>query len=93
MIEQIVRSECDILFDFGAFDRWNIPRTIGLHKCPSGSTSEEGSGAGSNTQDTQDAVQKITDQLKKMPLWWILEILPLKYVYQDKHGGWHATWW
>jgi hypothetical protein len=91
MIEQIVRAECDILFDFAAFDRWNIPRTIGQHKY--GSTSENGSGAGSNTQEAGDAVQKITDQLKKQPLWWILEILPLKYMYQGDHDRWHTTWW
>jgi hypothetical protein len=78
MIEQIVRSKCDIQFDFEAFDQWDIPRTIGL-------------GMGSNTQDVQDAVQEVTDQLKIKPSWWILEILPLTYIYQDDDGIWHFT--
>jgi hypothetical protein len=78
MIEQIVRSKCEIQFNFEAFDRWDIPRTIGL-------------GVGSNTQDVQDAVQKITNQLKIKPLWWFLEILPLKYIFQDNNGIWYYT--
>jgi len=89
MVEQIVRSECHILFDFEAFDRWHIPRTIGQDGYPSGSTGENRPGGDS---DRQDAVQKITDRLKTTPLWWILEILPLKYMYQ-KDGRWVITWW
>ena len=90
MVEQIVRSGSPILFDFEAFDRWHIPRTIGQHGHPSGSTGENRPG---EDGDKQDAVQKITDQLKKQPLWWILEILPMKYMYQNKHGKWITTWW
>jgi hypothetical protein len=89
MIEQIVLSECQILFDFEAFDRWHIPRTIGQGGYPSGSTGENKPGG---DIDRQDAVQKITDRLKTNPLWWILEILPMKYMYQ-KDGGWVTTWW
>jgi len=89
MIEQIVRSECHILFDFEAFDRWHIPRTIGQHEYPSGPTGENRPGGDIGRQD---AVQKITDRLKTTPLWWILEILPLKYMYQ-KDGRWVTTWW
>ena len=88
MIEQIVRSGCHILFDYEAFDRWHIPRTIGQHGYQSGSTSEN-----ERDGDNQDAVQKITDRLKTAPLWWILEILPMKYMYQNRHGRWITTWW
>ena len=90
MIEQIVRSECHILFDFEAFDRWHIPRIIGQHGYLSGSTGENRPEVDS---DRQDAVQKITDQLKKQPLWWILEILPMKYMYQNEDRKWIITWW
>ncbi|KAI0271808.1 hypothetical protein BGY98DRAFT_1091085 [Russula aff. rugulosa BPL654] len=41
--------------------------------------------------DAQDAVQKITDQLWKMPLWWILEILPMTYMYQNAQDKWNTT--
>ncbi|KAH8104644.1 hypothetical protein BXZ70DRAFT_601721 [Cristinia sonorae] len=36
-----------------------------------------------------DAVQPIHDALKTTWAWWILEILPLSYAYQDGKGKWH----
>lgn len=41
------------------------------------------------TLDDLDAVQPYYDQLKADWLWWILEILPLTYTYQDGKGKWH----
>jgi len=38
-----------------------------------------------------DALQPIYDQLKINPLWWILEIIPLTYSYQDTSGKWHKS--
>jgi hypothetical protein len=94
MIQELMRSDCGVLFDFAAFDRWDIPQAIVQQdKCPSGTTSDNGPGAGGNAVDAPDAVEKIHDQLKRQPLWWILEILPLKYVYQDDDGKWHSTRW
>lgn len=37
-----------------------------------------------------DAVQPIHDELKKNWLWWILEVVPLSYSYQDGKGVWHT---
>jgi hypothetical protein len=34
--------------------------------------------------DKRDAVQTITDELWKTPLWWISEILPWSHSYEDK---------
>jgi hypothetical protein len=91
MIQEVIRSDCGILFDLTAFDRWDIPQTIvQQHKNPSGSTSDNGPGA---SGDAADAVQKIHDMLKEKPMWWIVEFLPLKYEYQDDDGKWHSTWW
>jgi hypothetical protein len=94
MVEQIVRSEVPIHFDYAGFARWHIPTSIGLDKPlspPQGgaaSTDEEAS-----SQDAKDAVQPITDELFKNPLWWIVEILPLSYTYQNPRGDWKTTWW
>jgi hypothetical protein len=90
MVEQIVRSGTGILFDDKAFARWNIPTSIGKDPLPEG-----GNSAGNNAEldalDAQDALQPITDPLWKMPLWWILEIFPTSYTYQDAQDVWHTT--
>ncbi|KAI0295035.1 hypothetical protein BC826DRAFT_968627 [Russula brevipes] len=82
MIEQIVGADRPILFDWDAFARWNIPTTIG-HRTHQSSSSKDDSDAlelelelrGGDVhrrQDAWDAVQPITDELKKFPVWWIL---------------------
>lgn len=38
-----------------------------------------------------DAVQPIHDGLTLTPLWWLLEIIPLSYTYQDGAGVWHKN--
>jgi hypothetical protein len=77
MIEQIVATDCPIMFNFSAFSRWKIPVAI----AQKGNT-------GSPKEDAQDVVQPIHDQLKLHPIWWILELLPLKYAYQDAQFKW-----
>ncbi|KAG8900190.1 hypothetical protein FRB99_006190 [Tulasnella sp. 403] len=36
-----------------------------------------------------DANAPMYDQLKRKPIWWILELLPLWQYYQDPSGHWH----
>jgi len=38
--------------------------------------------------DEVDAVQPIHDQLRLSPLWWLLEIVPTAYSWQDAQGKW-----
>ncbi len=88
MIEQIVQSNVPILFDYDAFARWHIPTSIGQ---------DPSQGGGNDTNvaalDAKDAVQPITDQLVKQPLWWILEIVPMTYTYQNAQDKWITTFW
>ncbi|TFK34711.1 hypothetical protein BDQ12DRAFT_726579 [Crucibulum laeve] len=42
--------------------------------------------------DAVDVLQPIHDSLKSDFLWWILEILPLSYSWQDAQGVWHKDW-
>jgi hypothetical protein len=42
--------------------------------------------------DAEDAVQKMGNAFKKNPLWWILEIIPLYYEWQNEHGKWVGKW-
>lgn len=39
-------------------------------------------------EDLRDALSPMYDQLKIHPLWWILEILPLKLRYQRENHSW-----
>lgn len=90
MIEQIVQSNTHILFNYDAFPRWNIPTSIGYHP-PEGkgdSTSNNGDVA---ALYAEDATQPLTDELLKKPLWWILEILPMLYTYQNAQTKWVST--
>jgi len=88
MIEQIVQSNTHILFDYDAFARWNIPTSIGQ-------ATQGGKTMGNNADvaalDAQDAVQAIHDKLRIQPLWWILEIFPTFYTYQNAQDKWITT--
>ena len=90
MIEQIVRSGAPIIFDSNEFAWWNIPTDILQDKPAAGPLG--GVTVISDHDLALDAEQKLTDELYKQPLWWILEILPLKYTYQTPRGKWKVTW-
>jgi hypothetical protein len=98
MIEQIVGADCPILFDWDAFARWNVPTTIGHHQTLQSSSSKdalplEGGLEGDvDRQDAWDAVQPITDELKKFPVWWILEAFPMGHTYQNAQRRETTTW-
>lgn len=42
--------------------------------------------------DLLDATQSLNDSFKKSPVWWVLEILPLSWTWQDDKGAWHRQW-
>ena len=93
MIEQIAKSNTQILFDYDAFARWDIPTSLAQDP-PDGGVNSASNGVDVAALDAQDAVQPITDQLWKlwkMPLWWILEIIPTSYTYQNAKGKWITT--
>lgn len=45
-----------------------------------------------SAMDAVDAVQPLHDELVLKPAWWLLEIIPLNYTWQDATGKWHNTW-
>jgi hypothetical protein len=93
MVEQIVQSNhhAKILFDDHAFAQWHIPTSIEQGPPPEEGSNSTGNDANVEALDAQDAVQPITDQLWKMPLWWILEIFPTSYTYQNALDRWITT--
>jgi len=79
MVEQLVRSRCQIAFNYDKFARLKVPTTIGQDT----STSED-----VNALNAEDALQPIADNLSKNRLWWILEVLPMWYSFQNTEGKW-----
>jgi hypothetical protein len=103
MIKEVMLARCPILFDYDEFHQWNIPCTIGQNNdsaAPNGQgTPTNKDGPGDNDEEDeycvvqkQDAVQKITDELKKNLLWWILEVFPTSFTYHNPQGQLVATW-
>lgn len=40
----------------------------------------------------QDVLADIHDQMKRQPLWWFLEFLPMKTTWQEADGTWKSEW-
>jgi len=54
---------------------------------------QRGNGRGVESQTLpheQDVLADIHDQLKAQPLWWILELLPAKFRWQETDGTWRS---
>ncbi|KAI0044657.1 hypothetical protein FA95DRAFT_1583670 [Auriscalpium vulgare] len=100
MVREVARAQC-VLFDDAAFARLNIPTpgstAVGT---PVDDVAAEGSVAGAaaeahqeDQRDAQDAVQPLHDELKRNPLWWILEtLIPTKYDWQKSANEWITQW-
>ncbi|KAH8987753.1 hypothetical protein EDB86DRAFT_2949235 [Lactarius hatsudake] len=101
MIQEVIRADCSIQFDMSAFARWNIPITIGQDPSTSGAPSQggengkgrtEGSATENDRIDALDIVQPIHDDLVDVPVWWLLEIVPTQFTYQNAQGKWVTGW-
>ncbi len=82
MIGEIVRLAPQIQFQYEDFAQMKVPNTIG--EPPSLPQGDE-------DVDYRDALQPIADKLSETPLWplwWILEVLPTSYNFQNKQGKW-----
>lgn len=54
--------------------------------------SEDSGATHSSTGTEIDAMQAIDDELVQNKWWWILEVVPTSYTYQDGRGEWHTKW-
>ncbi|KAG6919254.1 hypothetical protein DXG01_008050 [Tephrocybe rancida] len=93
MVRQVQQARCGIIFDEQALERAGIPvmvfpeagddvkRPESLIASPITEVELE--------EDAEDALQPIHDELKANPLWWLLEIIPLIYSWQDEKDVWH----
>jgi hypothetical protein len=78
MVREIVKSQCGILFEDDALERASIELEIDEDDAM-------------KNLDNIDALEPIHDELKLDPLWWILEILPLTFAWQNASGKWQST--
>ena len=86
-----MQSNVQILFDYDAFARWDIPTSIGQDPQPQEGGKSTEDNADVAALDARDAILPIYDHLRIYPLWWILEIIPLLYTYQNAEGKWITT--
>jgi hypothetical protein len=85
MMREIVASQCGIIFDEEALRRYGID-LISFPLLPAQADPEK------TGPDAADAVQPIYDELQIRPMWWILEVMPMRYSYQDGEGRWKHDW-
>jgi hypothetical protein len=76
MVHEIIASGCGIQFDRDALARAKID----FSPIPSNEEVE---------LDRRDALRSRHCQLRKLPLWWLLEVAPLHYSWQDPQANWH----
>jgi uncharacterized protein (DUF2235 family) len=131
MVEQVILSNCGIVFDEEALERVGMPlssfpisQTPPATEDPTGksqlTTDNPGLSAASidavspfaeapspvpsspptnppttpslPNPETCNALAPLFDQLQIQKAWWLLEILPLPFGWQDAHGKWHKKW-
>lgn len=81
MIRQVLESKCGILFQDHALDALQLNIDAPANPEP----------VLSNI-DAADALEPLHDELVLRKSWWLLEILPMKYSWQDTDCNWHSTW-
>ena len=105
MIRQIVASQCGIVFDPLVMEQLkvHVPLTSVVSQ-PNGKSvanGVNGTNGHSVTEpiletpidqslDAVDALQPLHDQLKAQPMWWILEVIPLTFTWQNAKGVWKS---
>ncbi|KAH8806595.1 hypothetical protein DL96DRAFT_1537019 [Flagelloscypha sp. PMI_526] len=91
MVRQVQESSCEVLFNTEALERLNI-------SLPREKDTDSGVGTSPTDdnddweKDAKDALLPIHDKLVSDRLWWLVEILPLHYTWQDDSGVWHSSY-
>lgn len=86
MVREVMASRCGVQFDDQALLRASVPN----FNSPVNGTDPYHE---QQRLDVVDALMPMHDQLKIVPLWWLLEIIPREYMWQDERGVWHNDWW
>ncbi|RDB14707.1 hypothetical protein Hypma_016365 [Hypsizygus marmoreus] len=84
MVGEVMKARCGVQFEESALERASIP-----HFTFPGTTTPIEVAPEHAAMDAADALEPIHDGLKNNVLWWLLEIIPLSYSWQDASGVWH----
>jgi len=79
-VREVIASKCGVVFNPASLARAGIdisPERT-LHKME---------------LDDKDSLEPIHDELAKKKMWWVLEMLPLPFTWQDAQGDWHTDHW
>lgn len=87
MVRQVITANCGIQFDETAFARNGLPELSSFASCAPTKASEE-----ELALNKANALEPIHDQLKKKPFWWLLEIIPLHFSWQNSKGVWNTDY-
>jgi hypothetical protein len=83
MIREVIASQCGIQF----CDNELIRDVVS-----SMSTETQANPNPVEVETEIDMSQPIHDELKSTPIWWLLEIIPLHYSYQNTQGVWRTIY-
>jgi len=78
MVGEVIASGCGVIFDPAALAQARID------------VSPELTGHAERELDDIDCLQPIYDELVIDKMWWMLEIMPLKFTWQDAQCVWHS---
>ena len=92
MVKQVILSGCGIRFDAAALEEAHIDVPTVVHDDPAQQTVERQDVESQTSLREQDILAPIHDQLNAKPLWWILELLPMKFEWQEADGSWKSKW-
>lgn len=92
MVKQVILSGCGIKFDAAALADAHIDVPTVVSADPAQQTVEQQDVELQTLPREQDILAPIHDRLKTTPVWWILELLPMKFIWQDADGTWKSRW-
>ena len=104
MVREVIASQCGILFDSAAMSSLNVHIDLPVQQffaLPVPTKSSNGPSLTVRTPapderdaslDKVDALEPTHDELKLKPIWWVLEVIPLPFSWQDAKGFWHRRW-
>lgn len=98
MVREVVASQCGIQFDEAVMAKLNVHVSLPAPDFFLANSASNGSIPGTKPSeqdcaaDTVDATKPLHNELRLQPMWWILELVPLPFSWQDASGKWHKKW-
>ncbi|THH11156.1 hypothetical protein EW145_g852 [Phellinidium pouzarii] len=94
MIREVIASQCGIQFDTAAMQRFHVHVDLPAPSlfAPTTHPADGELSAEDASSDAVDASKPLHDELSLQPLWWVLEVIPLAFSWQDAKGIWHNKW-